>query len=319
MSNNIWNFIENRISNGCSISLVVMVDAEGNGPNRPGAKLAVSDDGQRCGTVGGGASEFSLVQTATDMLSDADNRLPEIIAMAHENSDNPDASGMICSGTQIFAVVCLTPDNLAEIQEIIAAEADNRSGTIRITPDGFCFKNDIITVMRFQQNGSWLYEEPLGGGITVTLIGGGHVSLALTPILKKLGMRVRVLDNRKNLSTMEHNTEADEKLVISYNDIPEYVQTGSNSYVCIMTFGHKNDKDVLCKIAALPLGYLGMMGSDPKIAQIMQQLKKQGISTEALDAVHAPIGIPIGSNTPEEIAISIAAQIIAVRNMPQNS
>ena len=314
MADNIWKFIEERLSGGMNISLVVMVDAEGDGPNRPGAKLAVGSDGQRCGTVGGGASEYALVQTASAMLSSAENRSPKIISMAHENSDNPESSGMICSGTQVFTVVCLAPHDLATVQKIIAAETAGRDGTIQIIREGLRFRSDRIQTQRFHNNESWSYEEPIGGAITVTLIGGGHVSLALTPLLKMLGMRVRVLDNRENLSTMESNTYADEKRVISYDDIRKHVPTGSYSYVCIMTFGHKNDKLVLGKLAEHPLGYLGMMGSIPKIVQIMQQLKEQGISASALDAVFAPIGVPIDSNTPEEIAVSIAAQLIDNRN-----
>jgi len=309
-----WKFIEEGLLGGMNVSLVVMVDAEGDGPNRPGAKLAVSSDGQRCGTVGGGVSEFSLVQTATGMLSDSDNRLPKIISMAHKDSDNPESSGMICSGTQTFAVVCLVSDDLATVQEIISAETEGRGGTIGINRDGLNFRDDEIQRKRFNINGSWSYEEPIGKGITVTLIGGGHVSLALTPLLKTLGMRVVVLDNRENLSTMDFNTSADEKRVISFNDIRDHVPAGSYSYVCIMTFGHKNDKLVLGKLAEHPLGYLGMMGSIPKIVQIMQQLKEQGISASALDSVYAPIGVQIDSNTPEEIAVSIAAQLIDIRN-----
>jgi len=383
-----WNFIAKSLTTGQNTSLVIMVAAEGDGPNRPGSKLAVDSKGLHIGTVGGGASEYALVEEAKNTLSKLEIPATRIISMTHKADAEADGSGMICSGTQTFALVCLTPTDLPTINKIISASTNNSGGIIKLTPDGLSFRPEGspapknipsiptgagvpsrreigLGAARLQtkngagvpssQNGagmpssrngagmpssrkprakpevykspakassphwrqkadSWTYEEPIGKQITVTLIGGGHVSLALTPLLKTLGMRVVVLDNRENLSTMEANTEANEKKVINFDSIRKYISSGSHSYACIMTFGHKNDKLVLAQLAEYPLGYLGMMGSKPKIAQIMQELQKQGISASALDTVYAPIGIPIPSNTPEEIAISIAAQLIKVRS-----
>lgn len=311
----IWNFIAEHLNARQSVCMVVMVDAEGHGPNRPGSKLAVDSDGQRIGTVGGGASEFSLVQSAEKMINSSDSFHPKIIHMTHKNEHNTDNSGMICSGTQSFALICLTPQDLPTIRQIKSSIADNRGGILRIERFGISFtKNGNIanTKLTYQKD-SWLYEEPIGKRITVTLIGGGHVSLALTPLLKSIGMRVVILDNRENLLTMETNIYADKKLVINYDNICENILPGSQSYVCIMTFGHKHDQLVLSQLAEYPLGYLGMMGSPPKIKEIKNNLIIQGIAPSALESIHAPIGLPIPSNTPEEIAISITAQLIETR------
>ncbi len=162
-------------------------------------------------------------------------------------------------------------------------------------------------------DGEWCYKESLGNPVTVTLVGGGHVALALSPILKTLDMRVVVLDDRMNLATMQANTAADEKRLVAYRDIRSHIPSGIRSFVCIMTFGHKNDELVLRQLVEYPLGYLGMMGSKAKNRQLMQSLRESGISEQALSVVHAPIGLPIKSNTPQEIAISIAAELIAVR------
>ncbi len=311
-----WNFIAKSLTTGQNASLVIMVAAEGDGPNRPGSKLAVDSKGLHIGTVGGGASEYALVEDAKNSLPKMKIPATRIISMTHKADAEEDVSGMICSGTQTFALVCLTPTDLPTINKIVSASTNNSGGIIKLTPNGLSFHDESsMPTPRWRQNAdSWTYEEPIGKQITVTLIGGGHVSLALTPLLKTLGMRVVVLDNRENLSTMEANTEANEKKVINFDSIRKYISSGSHSYACIMTFGHKNDKLVLAQLAEYPLGYLGMMGSKPKIAQIMQELQEQGISASALDTVYAPIGIPIPSNTPEEIAISIAAQLIKVRS-----
>jgi xanthine dehydrogenase accessory factor len=297
-----------------------MIDAEGNGPNRPGAKLAVNSRGERVGTVGGGLSEFSLVKSAEKMLTDISNSAPMTVSMSHKENAQSDASGMICSGTQHFNLSCLRPNDLPLIQAIIAALNTNSGGTLTLAADGISFNSNSDTAplkteptVNPQYADFRTYEETIGRGITVTIIGGGHVSLALTPLLKSLGMRTTVLDNRQDLATMKNNSAADEMKIVSYKNIRQHIPSGNRSFVCIMTFGHKNDQEVLGQLAEYDLGYLGMMGSDHKISSIMHNLRSQGISQDALNRVYAPIGIPLNSNTPEEIAVSIAAQLITVR------
>jgi xanthine dehydrogenase accessory factor len=123
-----------------------------------------------------------------------------------------------------------------------------------------------------------------------------------------------VLDDRAQVATMAANTYAQQKQVISYKNIGKHVSEGHQSYVVIMTFGHQGDERVLQQLAGKKLRYLGLMGSPAKIAQIIAHLKKKGIGAASLKKVHAPVGLPIHSHTPEEIAISIAAEIIQVKN-----
>ena len=118
---------------------------------------------------------------------------------------------------------------------------------------------------------------------------------------------------------MAANTYAQEKQVVSYKSIGKHVSEGKQSYVVIMTFGHQADELVLGQLAGKKLRYLGLMGSPAKIAQIFASLKKKGVGAASLKKVHAPVGLPIHSHTPEEIAISIAAEIIQVKNKPSNS
>ena len=113
---------------------------------------------------------------------------------------------------------------------------------------------------------------------------------------------------------MEANVYAQEKHVVSYNSLGKHVSEGERSYVVIMTYGHLADEKVLRQLAGKKLRYLGLLGSPAKIAQIFASLKKKGVSAASLKKVHAPVGLPIHSHTPEEIAISIAAEIIQVKN-----
>ncbi len=311
----IWAFAAGKLADGCDICLVTMVDATGSGPNRPGCRLVVSADGKLAGTVGGGAAEHTLVDAARSALAANPHPAPRTVTMYHRDDAGERGSGMICSGTQVFALLCLTSADLPTVERVARVCRHGPPGRIRLTFAGLAFSpsSPLHDTPSFDAD-QWCYEETIGIVDTVTLVGGGHVSLALTPLLAGLGMDVVVLDNRPGLPTMENNTSARERRVIDYAQVSDHVPTGKHSYACIMTFGHRHDAQVLEQLVRRPLRYLGMMGSASKIGQIREQLLAAGIPRAALDAVRAPIGLPIASNTPEEIAISIAAEIIAVRN-----
>ena len=308
-----WKRIADTLYVDVNVCLVTMVAASGEGPNRPGARMAVLPDGQRFGTVGGGNSEKMLSDLAVKMLSTEPLSDPRLLSLSHHDGEGA-ASGMICSGTQHFTLHCLTPSNRPVLHQILRALSEGISGIIRLSPEGLNFEgtSESMASIRFDPD-RWQYEEPVGRYDTVTLIGGGHVSLALTPLLFSLGMRVIVLDNRPDLDTMQSNRLAHARRVVDYENIRSHMLTGPNSYACIMTFGHQHDECVLRQILNLDLRYLGMMGSAHKIRTIFDHMLSEGFPQKTLDKVHAPIGMNIGSNTPEEIAISIVAEIIAVR------
>ena len=124
----------------------------------------------------------------------------------------------------------------------------------------------------------WSYREEAGQRPVLTIIGGGHVGLALSRVMADLDFHVRVLDDREDLATMDANIFAQEKHVVSYRSIGRHVEEGEQSYVVIMTFGHQADEKVLAQLAGKKLRYLGLLGSPAKIAQIFARLKKKGIT-----------------------------------------
>ena len=309
-----WKIISDTLYIGVPVCLVIMVDASGDGPNRPGSKMAVMPNGQRFGTVGGGNSEKMLSETAVELLTETPGSGPQWMTLNHGNDEDGPESGMICSGVQVFALLCLTPEDRPTVHQMLRALSEGIPGQLILSSDGLAFSETTEPgLLRTFDPVSLYYKESIGRIDTVTLIGGGHVSLALTPLLRSLNLRVVVLDNRPDLDTMQANTLAHDLRVIDYNNVLPHIPAGDRSYVCIMTFGHEHDETVLRQLVHLDLKYLGMMGSAHKIKTIFDSLRKQGVSQEKLDKIHSPIGLHIGSNTPEEIAVSIAAEIIAVK------
>ncbi len=163
-----------------------------------------------------------------------------------------------------------------------------------------------------------IYKEVIGYKHIVCIIGGGHVGLALSKQMKMLGYYVKIYDNRKELDTMIENKDANEKHIVNYEEIDQHIPDGKNIYVVIASFSHTHDKNILYKLINKKVAYLGMMGSKNKVKQIFDDLKKKGIAEEQLNKVNSPIRILIKSETPAEIAVSIAAKIIDIRNRNKN-
>ena len=149
---------------------------------------------------------------------------------------------------------------------------------------------------------------------TAFIFGAGHVGKALEPVLRYVNFTTKVIDDRPDYANRERFPEADEVVVIdSFLDAYQGVETDENSYIIIMTRGHSADYDVLKQTLGKTVGYIGMIGSRGKVAQLYKMAKEDGFTQEQLDRVHSPIGLEISAETPEEIAISVVAEMIKVR------
>lgn len=155
--------------------------------------------------------------------------------------------------------------------------------------------------------------EPVFAEPTVYLFGAGHVSKEIVPLAKRVHFKVVVIDDREMFANRERFPEADEIVVRDFEKSFEGLQMDAQSYIVIVTRGHLYDGLVLEQAIGTDARYIGMIGSKKKIETLYRNLMARGIPKEKLDRVYAPIGIDINSETPEEIAVSIVAQLIKVR------
>ena len=126
---------------------------------------------------------------------------------------------------------------------------------------------------------------------------------------------ITLFDDRPNLNTLSKNKFVHaKKIVESYAEIDEFISSGASHFVVVMTLGYKSDEIVIRKLLDKNFRYFGVLGSRAKMARLLKELKKEGFSGKKLNQIHTPIGLPINSRTPEEIAVSIAAEIIRVKN-----
>ena len=149
---------------------------------------------------------------------------------------------------------------------------------------------------------------------TAYIFGAGHVGLALEPVLRYINFKTVAIDDREEYANRERFTKASEVKVISdFKHAFDGIETDENSYIIIVTRGHMGDYDVLKDALKQKSAYVGMIGSRKKNAMLFDMLRKEGYAEEDIKRIHAPIGLSIQAETPEEIAISIAAELIQVR------
>ena len=340
-----WEQMLIRVEGGDPCALLCVVESMGSSPGRTGFKMCVPHSSAMFGSIGGGSMEHKLVELARTLLAGhvagSSVRDPaEVRTVAEEtagslrSSEDPaevvvfpllkrqihqadigkDRSGMICSGEQTVAFFLLSGDeNLHMVREILAS-LDNTASPcdlkmtsvgIRIVPMG---RNSTDIEV------AWSYREPLRAQPRVAIVGAGHVSLALSRMMYQLGFRVEIYDDRPWLNTWQANTFAQQRIVVEHARIAEHLPDDPELFVVLASFGYRTDEIALRQLIRVRYKYLGMLGSTEKVRVMFEAMRKDGFTDEELARVHAPIGIPIHSRTPEEIALSIAAEMIGVKN-----
>lgn len=300
-----WRYALDALSAEKRAVLVMVVDHSGSVPGVTGTFVVVTENGQ-AGTIGGGAAEHTLIDRARSHTGGA-----ELVDFVHTESGD----GTLCNGIQRFAVVPLSRRDGEPVEEIVRALENHETGTLTLTPAGLRFDRGAARNTSFvDDDDGWTFTHPLGLLDTLTIVGGGHVALALSRVMATLPFRIVVLDNRTGLQPMDDNPFAHHKEVVDYDEIARHVPEGDRSWVVVMTYGHRHDRRVVENLLDHDCRYLGLMGSSTKVAKLFADMRVAGADRKALERVRAPIGVAISSHTPEEIAISVAAEIIGLRN-----
>jgi len=281
--------------------LMVVVANEGSSPGRKGFKMVVTQN-QMHGTIGGGIMEHKMVEYARSLLEKPTFK-PFIKHQIHDKSAPTDQSGMICSGRQTIAFYVLNSESLSWIDLILNSE----NGKISYSENGIQLNENSLS-------SEWEFIEPISLLNQVYIIGGGHVGLALSEVLSRLDFELHLLDHRENLNTMEANSFVHSKQIVEFETIEQHIPETENTYVVIMSFGYRTDDIIIRRLLDRKFKFIGMLGSQEKMNTLNKNLLADGFTQEQLDQVHAPIGLDIKSETAAEIAISVAAQLIQIKN-----
>ncbi len=312
-----WQFIYNSLRQHVEVILLYVLESKGSSPGRQGFFMAVNEQGEMSGSIGGGMMEHKFVELAKAKLQQ-DIKERSLHQQFHDKVASKNQSGMICSGEQTIFIYTLQHKDAGHIGAIISALQKHENGSLQLSYDGILFSTAVAAVNYayvIKGERDFLFQEKIGYHNQLYIIGGGHCSLAFSQLMSTMDFYIHLFDEREELNTIIENNFVHEKQTVDgYEILAELIPSGKNNYVVIMTFGYRTDETALKALLNKEVAYLGLLGSKKKIEKMFADLLQEGISQEKLSKIHAPIGMPVKSQTPEEIAVSIAAEIIKVKN-----
>lgn len=317
---NTWQFIFNKLTASVDVMLLYVLESKGSSPGRQGFKMGVAADGDFQGTIGGGIMEHKFVEMAKAMIN-KNNEAGHLYKQVHDKNALTDQSGMICSGEQTIFLYRVKQSDKVQIEQLLQSLKQNRNGLLELTRAGIMFSDTNPGFdYHFEKdaNAGFLYAEKTGYKNILHIIGGGHCALDLSKLMHNMDFYTVLYEERAGLNTMDQNVFVHEKHVVgSYNELTKLIEGGKNVYAVIMTFGYRSDDIALRALLKKQFKYIGMLGSKKKIEKMLVEYRAENIDESLLNQVHAPIGLQIKSQTTDEIAISIAAEIIAIKNKDQ--
>lgn len=321
---------------GESCMLVSAVGGEGSAPRKTQSHMLVNQTGWVCGTVGGGAVEGNSIVYAKQLLGKNSSGLKQFELYDHAAED----IGMVCGGNVKVHFKYISPeDSVLRSVALAATEAlkcgENAWLIIDISKHrmslfdgmkviGFEVPQETLDMrssasVSCSLGESRYYAEQLAYSDRVYIFGGGHVAQALVPVLAAVDFRCVVIEDRDEFCRRDLFPRAQDVRLLTQREWKENLRIEKSDCICIMTRGHQND--LACQAFALETkaGYIGVIGSRRKIAHVNEQLRMMGFDEEQIARIVTPIGLEIGAVTPAEIAVSIAAQMIAHRASGRNA
>lgn len=313
-----WQLIDQSLAGNIPVILLYVLESHGSSPGRQGFFMAVNKEGAMEGSIGGGIMEHKFVEMVKEKLQADSYELRAIKKQFHNKSAASNQSGMICSGEQTILLYIVQQKDKEAVQQIISSLEQNKNGTLTLSPGGIAFDRSLPAkdfYYSFQSEDDWLYYEKTGYKNHLFIIGGGHCALALSKLMRGMDFYIRVYDDRSELKTMIENDTAHEKSFVNdYSELKDLISSGKDHYVIIMTMGYRTDDIAIRALMGKEFRYIGMLGSQTKTQKMINEYRQQGIKEDWLQRIQAPAGLLISSKTPEEIAVSIAAEIIKSKN-----
>jgi xanthine dehydrogenase accessory factor len=313
----LWTFTADVLSSGGRIALLAVAADEKGSPGKQGFKLALAPGGRSAGTIGGGVMEYRLKEQYERRLRE-NEEVHEVRLLVHSaETKRGEPSVLSCAGSQTVCIVTLGKKDLPAVTSIVHALESKTPARMVLSQDGLAVEAGAQPMhAAFEQTSErqWTYAENVGPALTAIIVGGGHVGNALSRILATLQMYVIVYDERDDLPIFRDNPYAHRKIADGYSKIGSYITEPEKTFAAVVTSDFTTDAEAVQQLLPLHLPYLGIMGVRAKMARIKNTLSDPERSMFEAQDIHAPIGVPIGSSTAEEIAVSIAAEMIAVKN-----
>ena len=339
----------NQLEKGAPVVVATVVRTKGSTPQKPGAKLLVRSDGSGVGTLGGGCVEGDIWFAAKQLMSRGGAAQYRDYLL---NEDLAAEDGLVCGGTMYFLIdpVYEPGEYLSYAAEIdnayqggpsvalasLITSADGESAStgqkLFVREDGSTEgtlgsaeldeeaakkaralmvhgRNDYVV----SEDGTEYFLEAYTTPPQLVLCGGGHVSKAIAPLAKSLGFRVYITDDREEFANEERFPEADILITQKPEDAIPQLPINPNTFIIIATRGHRYDNVALEAAVRTSARYVGLLGSKRKTILIYEDLMRSDVPIERIKEIRSPVGLDIHARTPEEIAVSIMAEVLMFR------
>jgi xanthine dehydrogenase accessory factor len=328
---------------GRTVAMTQLVETRGSTPQKAGAAMLVFPDGSQQGTLGGGCVEAEVKRRALAVLPTG---RPELMTFQLDNDYGWD-DGLICGGRMQMLVEPLQPGMDLSYYRALSQALDAGRGCTQavvfeagsagqpldrylFNREGACVASSAATEANpppavtdglrsiarrprpYVVGGVSYLPHPARGKLLI--VGGGHVGQKVGDLAADVHFDVTVIDDRAEYVSEERFPSAMRRIAGQIDDVLPQLDVDEDTFCIVVTRGHNHDEQALALLVNRPSRYLGMIGSRRKIKLIFDDLRRQGVTEEALARVHAPLGLEIGSQTVPEIAISIVAELIACRN-----
>ncbi len=327
----LYEIMEQYFRSGHKGALATVLRKSGSAPRDAGTRMFVGDDGKCHGTLGGGLLEFDVYKEAINMMKTNEAKILQI----RMNSKEIAEEGMLCGGDVDILLEPVDEKNIRIYSRVGQLLRKREKGVVvtwfkgnavsktLVEEDGgltgdFLKDEEIKKYSEYiKENHTEVIEgvviEPLRVFSLLYIFGAGHVSQFICRFASIVDFYVVVIDDREEFANRERFPEANQIIVEDFHNVFKKLKFTGKEFVAIVTRGHKYDADVLMESLKKTLKYIGMIGSKRKIEIIFDYIRKNGFSEEAIGRVHAPIGLAISAETPQEIAVSIVAELIKIR------
>jgi xanthine dehydrogenase accessory factor len=332
------------------LALATLISRVGSAPRAVGAKYLVKEDGTSLGSIGGGCVEAEVWQEAQKVIDKREGRILHFDLTSEQLAEGglicggnidifleplkedfldiyQEATRIRQKGGAALLGTLVSVDGdfpRGKGSKVLMKTSGEKVGSLlggvelekKILSEGEVLlkeKKPKVLVFSHEDRRMEVFLEPVFSEPTVYLFGAGHISEQLAPLAKMVHFKVVVIDDREIFANRKRFPDAEEVIVSEFEKCFDRLNIGESSYLVIVTRGHLYDGFVLEQAVKTNARSIGMIGSKKKIKTLYEILVKKGVSKETLNRVHAPIGLEINSETPEEIAVSIVAELIKVK------
>ena len=311
-----WNKVVYELNCYQRVFVAIVVAHKKGSPGTVRAQLLCTESGEVIGTIGGGIMESRLVEEAKATLESGPFH-PQLKTLVHHKSEEAFESGLVCGGSQTLATLVLEPDDRKVLYEVVNRLRYGETGRLIVDPSGIRLEEedlDDAPCALKSEGDDWEASIGLFNRRRILIVGCGHCGAALARQMNLLGFHVTVVESRAGLPTIQNLPKTIQFLARSYSEAATGVEHARLTFAVVVTPSYPDDVDALTGLLPAAFPFIGVMGSPSKLQKIKDELYTRGFSESDWARVTAPVGVPVNSDTPEEIAVSIAAQILQLSN-----